>query len=66
MSYTYEYKKQGDGTDSWVAIETNDKGIVVNKYMVYEDPFKSDFIKMLEKASIEDLKFLKNKLASIK
>jgi hypothetical protein len=35
----YIYKRQGDGRDSWVAIETDDKGTVINKYMVYEDPY---------------------------
>jgi hypothetical protein len=35
---TYTYKLQGDGRDSWIAVETDDKGTVINKYMVYEDP----------------------------
>lgn len=29
----YTYKKQGDGSDSWVCVEPNG-----NKYMVYENP----------------------------
>jgi hypothetical protein len=35
---TYTYKLQGDGRDSWVKIETDERGLVVNKCMVYEDP----------------------------
>ncbi len=36
----YEYKKQGDGSDSWTVTEWEDetKKVMVNKYMVYEDP----------------------------
>lgn len=35
---TYTYKKQGDGSDSWICIETDDEGNVITKYMVYENP----------------------------
>lgn len=34
----YEYKKQGDGRDSWIAIETDSDGKEITRYMVYEDP----------------------------
>lgn len=37
---TYEYKRQGDGRDSWTVTETDQNGNVLNKYMVYEDPNK--------------------------
>lgn len=36
----YEYKQQGDGSDSWTVSEYADdsKKELINKYMVYEDP----------------------------
>lgn len=38
MGKEYIYKKQGDGSDSWTCIETDDEGNVITKYMVYENP----------------------------
>lgn len=62
MTITYEYKLQGNGKDSWVKIITNDNGIEVEKSMVYEDPYKSELIKLFEKATPEELNIIKNKL----
>lgn len=36
---TYQYKQQGNGSDSWVCTE-KENGVTINKYMVYEDPNK--------------------------
>jgi hypothetical protein len=40
MHKEIEYKKQGDGRDSWAVTEweTAAKKVMLNKYMVYEDP----------------------------
>lgn len=40
MRKEYEYKLQGDGSDSWIVSEYNDNDELINKYMVYEDPTK--------------------------
>lgn len=37
MEKTYTYKKQGNGTDSWVCTEM-DGGEIIDVYMVYEKP----------------------------
>ena len=37
MDNVYTYKKQGDGRDSWTC-EEFENGVLINKYMVYEDP----------------------------
>ena len=40
MYTEYEYKKQGDGSDSWTCKEWDSeaKTEMINKYMVYKDP----------------------------
>lgn len=38
MRKEYQYKLQGDGSDSWIVSEYNDNNELINKYMVYEDP----------------------------
>jgi len=40
MYREFEYKKQGDGSDSWTVSEWSDetKKELINRYMVYEDP----------------------------
>ena len=40
METTYTYKLQGDGRDSWIVEEFDDRGELENKYMVYENPIK--------------------------
>lgn len=40
MRKEYEYKLQGDGSDSWIVSEYNDNNELINKNMVYEDPTK--------------------------
>jgi hypothetical protein len=58
MAFEYTYKLQGDGRDSWKRTDTV-TGMVD---MVYEDPTKSELIKMFEKATVEELKIIKDKL----
>lgn len=43
MEKVYTYKKQGDGRDSWRCDET-ENGVIVNSYMVYENPFEQKAI----------------------
>ena len=38
MRKEYGYKLQGDGTDSWVVSEYDDKDVLISKYIVLEDP----------------------------
>lgn len=38
MRKEYEYKLQGDGTDSWVVSEYDDNDVLISKYIVLEDP----------------------------
>jgi hypothetical protein len=55
MPTSYEYFRQGNGVDSWIAVETDDTGEVTSKYMVYEDPNKKATIREFEKLSNEDI-----------
>ena len=63
METTYTYKEQrnpdGSKKDSWTKTVT-DNGTVIEKYMVYEDPYKSDFMKLFEKITPEEKQFLKD------
>ena len=38
MRKEYEYKLQGDGTDSWTVSEFDENDVLVSKYIVLEDP----------------------------
>jgi hypothetical protein len=38
MRKEYDYKLQGDGTDSWTVSEYDDKDVLISKYIVLEDP----------------------------
>lgn len=38
MRKEYEYKLQGDGTDSWVVSEYDENDVLISKYVVLEDP----------------------------
>jgi len=60
----YTEKIQGDGSLSWVAVETDSDGNVTNTYMVYDDPFKKaiDLIDILSSASPEEISFIKRAL----
>lgn len=40
MRKEYEYKLQGDGTDSWIVNEYDENNELITRYMVYEDPTK--------------------------
>ena len=35
MVKEYTYKSQGDGRDSWLVVEKDDSGNIINKYMTY-------------------------------
>lgn len=57
MTKKYTHKLQGDGRDSWLC-EEMDGLKVVNKYMVYENPFaeKKDKVDDFTDEEIEKLK----------
>lgn len=55
MPISYTYYRQGNGVDSWIAVETDGEGEVTSKYMVYEDPNKKATIRDFEKLSTEDI-----------
>ena len=57
MYKTYKYKKQGDNTDSWIVSEWEDntKKVLLNTYMIYEDPTIEKLIN-ISKADISSLK----------
>jgi hypothetical protein len=38
MRKEYEYKLQGDGTDSWTVSEFDENDVLISKYIVLEDP----------------------------
>lgn len=38
MRKEYDYKLQGDGTDSWVVSEYDENDVLISKYIVLEDP----------------------------
>ena len=68
MALSYTYKQQGNGSDefpfkdSWTCVETDDKGVVVTKYMVYEDPniiAKSELVQMFLKATPQEIAEIK-------
>lgn len=56
MYKEFKYKKQGDNSDSWIVTEWEDdtKKVMLNKYMVYEDPTKDKLID-ISKADIDTL-----------
>jgi len=60
MPITYTYKQQGDGRDSWIAVETDSQGRTINKYLVYEDPNKKEAVRDFEKLSTEDISTIKS------
>jgi hypothetical protein len=57
MRKEYEYKLQGDGTDSWVVSEYNENDELVTRYMVYEDPTNNtgNALKAVQSATPEEL-----------
>jgi len=62
MGKNYTYKKQGDGRDSWTC-EEFENGVLINKYMVYEDPFEAKAIDIsnIDIDSLTDEQLLKLK-----
>lgn len=57
MRKEYQYKLQGDGTDSWVVSEYNENDELVTSYMVYEDPTNNtgNALKAVQSATPEEL-----------
>ncbi len=62
MPTEYIYKQQGDGRDSWVKIETDDKGIILSKEMVYENPTVHPLIAQIEKMTPQEREALRTAL----
>lgn len=60
MATTYTFARQENGVDAWIAIETDDDGQAVSKYMVYEDPYKKETIRNFEKLSTEEIASFKS------
>lgn len=61
----YEYEKQNDGSDAWIAIETTSEGEEITRYMVYDNPFKQtkvDLKSILGSATPEEIEFIKQLL----
>ena len=60
MPISYTYYRQGNGVDSWIAVETDGNGEVTSKYMVYEDPNKKETIRSFEKLTTEEIASFKS------
>ena len=61
ITKNYTYKKQGDGRDSWLCEEKDEKGNIINKYMVYENPFLKIDLSNIDIDSLTDEQLLKLK-----
>lgn len=59
MRKEYQYKLQGDGTDSWIVSEYNENDDLVTRYMVYEDPNVGPALKAVLSASPNELAEIK-------
>jgi hypothetical protein len=58
MEVRYEYKKQGNGQDSWIKIEIDEKGNETPVDLVFQNPEQSKlipFIDAIKKATPEEL-----------
>ena len=64
MRKEYQYKLQGDGRDSWTVSEYDENNLLINKYMVYEDPNinQSKLLSEISKATPEELDEIKRLL----
>ena len=62
MRKEYQYKLQGDGTDSWVVSEYNENDELVSCYMVYEDPNIGAALKAVLSASPAEIVEIKKLL----
>jgi len=60
MPITYTPYRQGNGVDSWIAVETDSTGEVISKYMVFEDPYKKETIRSFEKLTTEEIASFKS------
>lgn len=67
MEKQFAYKKQSDGRDSWIVSEVDDKGNLLNKYMVYENPEAekpiNPAIEILKNSTPEELEEIKKLLS---
>lgn len=61
MRKLYQYKKQGDGRDSWIVSEFDENDNLVNKYMIYEDPLqpKPTAVEAILNANSEEIEKIK-------
>jgi len=59
MRKEYQYKLQGDGSDSWVVSEFNENDELVTRYMVYEDPNIGPALKAVLSASPSEIAEIK-------
>jgi hypothetical protein len=55
MATTYTPFRQGNGVESWIVEETDGEGTLTSKYMVYEDPYKKQSIREIERLSPEEI-----------
>lgn len=62
MRKEYQYKLQGDGSDSWVVSEFNENDELVTRYMVYEDPNVGPALRAVLSASPAELAEIKKLL----
>jgi len=60
MAITYTPLRQDNGVDSWIAVETDNEGRAISKYMVYEDPNKKETIRSFEKLTTEEIASFKS------
>lgn len=55
----YQYKLQGDGTDSWIVSEYDEDDKLISKYMVFEDPTMGSALKAVLSATPEEIAQIK-------
>jgi hypothetical protein len=67
MRKEYEYKLQGNGTDSWTVREFNEFDEIISVYMVYEDPTQEigTALKAVLNATPTELEQIKNLLGIV-
>lgn len=62
MRKEYQYKLQGDGSDSWVVSEFNENDELITRYMIYEDPNVGPALRAVLSASPAELTEIKKLL----
>ena len=61
----YTYKLQGNGLDSWEVEEISNSGILISKYMIFDNPNsqpKVDLTLIINQATSEEIALIKTKL----